>query len=204
MRWCSLTALLLCTACTSDVPSGAAFRPETSKSDPDGSAPAQPKFKRQLQWNDAAREVRHGDLSLRVESVELGPAWTRSSADDDFAPTAEKFLLVKVTLGNIGPERKLHYLGWGSFSASVNGTTGRLLDEDNHRYASRSFGNGVEVRGRVSRSEDIVQDKPVEDTLVFEPPPPDAGTLRLELPAENVGGSGHIRLEIPATAIDRK
>lgn len=204
MRWCCLTALLLCTACTSDVPNGAAFRPETTGDKTAGAAPAQPEFKRQLQWSDAAREVRHGDLALRVESVERGPAWTRTSAEDDFAATPEEYLLVRVTLQNVGSERKLHYLGWGSFSASVNGTTGRLVDEHNRTYRSRSFGNGVQVRGRVSRSVDIVEGKPVEDTLVFEPPPADVQTLHLELPAENFGGSGHLRLEIPAAAIGRE
>ncbi len=42
------------------------------------------------------------------------------------------------------------------------------------------------------------------DVLVFELPVERAGTLKLELPASNIGGTGMLRLSVPVAMIERR
>ncbi len=55
--------------------------------------------------------------------------------------------------------------------------------------------------GRVDR-ESIYPGKAITDVLIFELPVENAEHLDLELPAENFGGTGMVRLRIPARMVD--
>ena len=76
----------------------------------------------------------------------------------------------------------------------------RLTDNFKNTYKRVNFGLLAEVKGQI-KSESIYPGKTVNDLLVFEVPLKNVQYLRLELPAENIGGSGKLRFQIPQSKI---
>jgi hypothetical protein len=79
-----------------------------------------------------------------------------------------------------------------------------LTDDKGNRYKAINFGFGSSVIGQVTGSESIYPGKSLDDVLVFESPIERAQSLRLELPAENIGKSGKIVFRIPRSMIRGK
>jgi hypothetical protein len=75
------------------------------------------------------------------------------------------------------------------------------LDFDN-RYKVVNFGFSSKVKG-ATESDSVYPGKAIQDVLVFEEPVGKVEYPNLKLPAENFGGTGMMRIRIPASMIKR-
>jgi hypothetical protein len=82
------------------------------------------------------------------------------------------------------------------------GTRTSLTDNFDNRYKVVSFGFCSKVKG-AAESDSVYPGKAIQDVLVFEEPVGKVEYLNLELPAENFGGTGMMRIRIPASMIKR-
>lgn len=174
---------------------------------------SQPGF-RQAAWDDAGREATQDGLQLRIERVAIEPvtlvqASTAKGRDAAEAAaeanrTTHPLLMIQLRLENVSEETKLRYIGWASPSAALGGITARLQDEQGKPIRLHAFPQGMAAADQVVRPTDIIRGEPLADILVFEVPPARSSQYLLELPAENFGGDGNVRLKIPAAAIERK
>ena len=152
-------------------------------------------FQKDVKWTDAtSEEITQGDLKVRIVAVEVGSVMVKSTEDDEFKPTEETYLLVKLSLTNVR-EKKLRYTSWGSFAAQFGGNAAKLTDESSKPYKIKTFGQNAAVQGQLS-SVNLIQGRPRPDLLVFETPPSDVQVLRLELPGMNYDHKEPIRLRI--------
>jgi hypothetical protein len=189
---CVLTLLAGC-----GTPSDAPRKNTPSKADTATESPAKSPLQEGGPWLDAqGQEIKDGDLKLRIDAAEIAPVKLQAKAGEgEFAPTAEKYLIVRLTLTNVGEKRKLEYIGWGSFAAQLGGNSPTLTDEQRRTYKLVTFGQEAAVEGRLN-SVNLVQGQGKQDLIVFQAPPADVSTLFLTLPGENVGGKEPIRLRI--------
>ncbi len=148
-------------------------------------------------WTAAPDEINQGDLKVRIVAVEVGSVIVKSTTDAEFKSTEETYLLVKLSLTNVR-EKKLPYIGWGSFAAQFGGNAATLTDERSKPYKIyklKTFGQSAVVQGQLN-SVNITRVKPRQDLLVFETPPSDVQVLLLELPGINYGHKEPILLRI--------
>jgi HEAT repeat protein len=112
----------------------------------------------------------------------------------------EKHLRLWIRIENTSRSRKLDFKGWGTrrFLEEVPAPT--LSDNVGNTYRRVNFGAGAEVEGQV-QSVTIYPGQVITDLVVFERPVAKCDLLHLKLPAENLGGSGPIRLQIRASDV---
>ena len=182
---------------------------------------ASPPAFRQAAWDDAGREATGQGLHLRIERVAVeplelmdvstgldrggeAPSTAGAKTSGETNRRSEPLLVIRLRLENVSEERKLRYIGWTSPSAALGGITARLSDAQNRPVRLHVFSPGTVAAGQVVRPANIIQDEPLSDVLAFEVPSDQSAEYLLELPAENFGGDGYVRLKIPAAAIARK
>ena len=147
----------------------------------DGSLP------RPADWVDASAAVwQQGDVRVAVTSVSLGPVNLKAK---DPAQRRELCLRVGLSVSNVGVARAIDIDGWDAPPKAP------VLTADGEAVALRA--GGVEAAGKVFPG------KSADGTLTFAPPPATAQELRLEIPAEAVGGTDPVRLRIPRSMVGR-
>ena len=111
-------------------------------------------------------------------------------------------LSVTVEITNLSQTKKLEYRTWAGADVAFDRDYGSLVDNFANSYKRMSFG----MHEPVARNEraSIYPAKSLTDVLVFEPPVSQVQYLRLELPGDNFGGSGMIRIQIPAAMLSRR
>ena len=114
--------------------------------------------------------------------------------------SAEKLLTITVALTNLSTTRKLDYTTWQGQSLSLIRDFAVLRDNYDNVYKRVTFGLVDRPKGQVEDNVSLLPGETITDTLVFEPPIKAAKYLRLELPAENFGGTGILRFQIPKSA----
>lgn len=196
-RWLGAAAVCVLLGCGDTQTSGSKTSVDKKTDQPSGKKLP---FQKDMKWIDAAsNEMTKGDLKVRIDSVEVGHVMVRSiTGEDKFKPTEETYLLVKILLTNVR-EKKLHYTGWGSFSAQLNGESmkAKLIDKRGNSYPIKIFDQNAVVEGQLSSASPyLVHDRPRRDLLMFETPPNDVKILGLELPGMNYGHKEPIRLRI--------
>ena len=98
--------------------------------------------------------------------------------------------------------KKADYNTWAGAEFSLSRDYGTLEDDVGNSYKRITFGYSSKPVGRKER-ESVYPQQQIEDVLVFEKPVATAAHLDLELPGENVSGSGMIRIRIPASTLER-
>jgi hypothetical protein len=141
-----------------------------------------------------------GDVIVTVTGTAIERVRVRSSDGESQSP--EPLFLIRLEVRNKNQTRQIRYDAW------ANQTLGflkpKLSDDAGNQYQERSFAP-ARVVGQISGVagtpivESVSAEKPATDILVFEPPSNTARKLRLELPAQNVGGEGMVAFGIPFT-----
>ncbi len=171
------------------------------KTEPKGQEPPMPPPIRQAKeptWVDGSRESASiGDLRVRVTA-----AWI------DFPKGAggvspRKFLMVQVQIENPSADKQAAYVGWGvpDVIAGKNAPA-KLIDPVGKELKLATQKETVIKPGGQLTREFIMPGQALDDLLVFEPamgPTPEY--MRLELPAENLGGQGSIGFQLPAAMV---
>lgn len=153
-------------------------------------------------WVDASREpARAGDVTVKIHSAVVErPRVLRGSGRA--ARPAEPYLVLRLQLENLREGHKLDYTTWGAPKMWALGV--QLSDNLGNTYDPKSFTGGT-IEGQLGPDAALYPREPVSEVLVFERPveSPQLEYLRLELPAMAFGGSGKLRIQIPAAMIQR-
>jgi hypothetical protein len=147
------------------------------------------------EWIDAAKfNAQQGDLRVRILSVEV------KQTKETQGPKAPPLLLhVVLRMTNVGTSRRLLYRGWAAGGQDLDRAASL---HDNKGVGYRVLPSAPPAGGGLSRKTNIAPMEQLEDTLLFEPPPPKTVEyLRLELPAAAAGGAGVLRMQIPQEMI---
>ena len=152
-------------------------------------------------WAPAGSPVRQGDMQIRVASVKTGKVAIRDAMGGENSNSKDALLSITVELTNLSETKKLDYTTWGGGNFAVERDFATLKDNFDNSYKRINFGMDPPV-GRI-KSDSIYPGKSLTDVLVFELPVAKVTDLYLELPAQNFGGTGMIRLQIPASMIQR-
>lgn len=155
------------------------------------------------EWASARNAVRQGDIELRVTRVLAGKVPLRSGFDEGESSSKDNLLAIHLEMVNRSQNKKLEYRSWLGRDIAFSRDYATLRDNFGNTYKRISFGFSTEIVGH-TESESIYPGKSLGDVLVFELPIDTAEYLRLELPAENFGGEGMLRLQIPADMIQRQ
>lgn len=161
-----------------------------------------PSTKSEPQWADASKAaVRQGDLQVRIAEVKIGEVPLKTITGT--SRSEDNLLIIKLELLNTNPTKKVDYRSWSGKDFSFDRDYATIEDNFGNSYKRISFGLGSYPVGAIEGSESIYPNKSVSDVLVFEVPLDTIEYLRLELPAENFGGTGMLRLQIPKGMIQR-
>jgi hypothetical protein len=161
--------------------------------------PPTPKVE-EVEWTDARKIVRQGDVLVAISSVTIDQVQLESILGER-SLSNDKLLVIRLRIGNAGQTRKIDYESWGDNSQLFDRHVPSLWDNFDNSYRRATFDLGTRVQGQVS-SESIHPGTSVEDVLVFEQPLDRISYLRLELPASAFGGKGQLRFQIPNDVID--
>lgn len=153
-------------------------------------------------WTDARNAVQQGDLQVRVRKVSVGKVQLRGMFGRPIESEDER-LIIELELTNKAPTRKAEYHTWSDQGLVLDRDDVTLKDNFGNRYTRIGSGLGYYPMGAVEGYESIYPHKSITDVLMFEPPLDTIGYLRLELPANNFGGTGMLRFQIPKEMIVR-
>jgi hypothetical protein len=153
------------------------------------------------EWASAESPVKQGDIQIKVTSVTVGQVLLTETIGDGEGRSKENLLSIGLEVTNQSETKKLDYRSWGGRAASF-GTRTSLTDNFDNRYKVVSFGFSSKVKG-ATESDSVYPGKAIQDVLVFEEPVGKVEYLNLELPAENFGGTGMMRIRIPVSMIKR-
>jgi len=147
-------------------------------------------------WTKFPDGVRQGAVQVRVKHVIVGKVRCNDMFGEIFQPEDDLLGIVLVA-SNVSTDKKINYSTWRGQDFKFGRDFASLIDDCGNVYKRITFGVGSKPTGAVD-SESIYPGKAVSDVLVFEKPVDAAKWLHLELPAENFGGEGMLRFEIPA------
>lgn len=151
------------------------------------------------QWINSSNAVQQGDVQIHITAVKVG----KVALKDMFGKSKESkddLLTITLQVSNLSSAKKLNFGTWRGGDFSFGGDFALLTDDNENTYKRIDFGVSSAPVGGVSR-ESIYPGKYCTDVLVFEVPVDAAKWLHLTLPADNFGGEGKLRFEIPASAI---
>jgi hypothetical protein len=143
-----------------------------------------------VSWIQADKEtVRLGDIRVRLVSVKMqkSQANTKQSAAQEFRIT--------LRVRNIGASREVAFPGWNAATDGGGFSEVALSDDEGHPCAGKSLA----IKGATV----LRPGKFLDEVLVFAAPAKPVEFLRLELPAQAIGGKGALRLQIPKKIIVR-
>jgi hypothetical protein len=167
-----------------------------SESVPEQDSPDLPESsgEQSLEWASAEQPVRQGEIQVRlVRVLEEQTPLKRLSRD---TKSEDEHLSVYLEVQNLSTSKKLNYETWQGAQFSVGRDFATLTDNFGNAYKRIDFGFGTEIVGQVS-ADSVYPSKSVSDVLVFESPIDNTEHLDLELPADNFGGEGMLRIRIP-------
>jgi len=153
-----------------------------------------------VEWASAETPIKQGDVQVQVKAVKVGliPLVDRREVT---GKSKDSLLSIELEITNLSETKKLEYRTWGGRAVSF-GTHTRLTDNFDNGYKVVNFGFGSNVAGSVE-SESVYPGKAIKDVIAFEEPVGKVEYLNLELPAEQFGGTGMLRIRIPASMIQR-
>jgi hypothetical protein len=159
-----------------------------------------PELKSTIEWANAANAVRQGDVKIQILNVRVGKVELESIMGSSQKSTAD-LLSIEIEVTNLSQAKKIDFTTWRGGDFTLGADCASLKDENENNYKRITFGASTPV-GSIER-ESIYPQKAIRDVLIFEVPVDAAKTLRIEMPADNFGGEGKIRFEIPTETIRR-
>jgi hypothetical protein len=152
------------------------------------------------EWVDASRgAIRVRDLWVRVESARVEQVELRIAGQRQY--TAQKFLVLRFQVANVGAERKLDYQSWADGNDGPSKHPPTLADNTRRMYRQRPCPSGATAAGQ-RRGGVIYPGKSLDDLLIFEAPADKIEYLRLQLPASACNTEGTLQLQIPRSMIE--
>lgn len=151
-------------------------------------------------WSKS-RMVQQGDLQIKVVGwSEFDRVLIDAPGEPGNVQYCEHLLTIRVALSNLSKTKKIDFTTWRGKNFHVGRDYATLTDNNGNVYKRIDFGfKGIKNSSWIDAKNEtaIYPEDSFEDLLVFEPTVKNLNWLHLELPAENFGGSGMIRFEIP-------
>src|SRR6266496_1401504 len=141
----------------------------------------------QTDWSRSLA-VKQGNVKVIVSGVRTGPVRFKDALGNP-QTTQEGFFQISLLVTNLSATKKVDFETWQGVA--------NLQDNNQNKYKQVNIEAGWWSKDRVS----IHLRKEHLDTIVFEIPVENINWLHLELPADNFGGSGMLRFEIPMNEI---
>jgi hypothetical protein len=151
-------------------------------------------------WAPAGSPVVQGDCQISIKTVRVGKVPLKGLGGETSTST-DDLLMIDVEIANQNATRKLDYKSWAGADFNFGRDFATLTDNFGNVYKRTTFGMDKPV-GRVE-SQSIYPGSPITDQLAFEVPLTNIQFLHLEMPASNIGGDGMLRVEIPASMVQR-
>jgi membrane protein implicated in regulation of membrane protease activity len=139
--------------------------------------------------------VQQGDFQIQIEPISKEIFYPNNPSR--IATPNDGFFTIK--LSNLSKTRKIDFSTWRGKKFSTARDYATLTDDNGNVYKLDSESTGGQNNGREDETS-IYPNSDYEEFLSFETPVQNRKWLHLELPAENFGGSGMIRFEIPASS----
>jgi hypothetical protein len=146
--------------------------------------------------------VQQDDVQVSVQSVFIFPTYVHNLTGD-VTPSRNLYLNIKMLVSNLSTGKKIDFTTWRGENFSTKNDSATLTDNNGNTYKKINFDSGL-LNSRLDEAQDNISIYPTnsfEDLLVFELPVANLKWLHLELSAENFGGSGMLRFEIPPSSI---
>lgn len=166
-----------------------------------GTPPAAWKTVEATEFVDASQgAVKVNDVRVRVASAVLGRVKIKNrAANDPLTKPLRLQIFLRVTSANA--TSAMRYEGWSDAMPGSGKPEPKLTDNLGRTYRRTAFGAGLELTD-AARPTTLTPGKLVKDMLVFDAQPLDGVQyLRLELPADALGGTGTLKLQIPRSMI---
>lgn len=132
---------------------------------------------------------------MRITSVFVGKVPLKGAFDGSHSESADPLLAIEVEIRNTSRTSKVQYRTFMGPDISFTRDYATLRDNFDNIYKRIDFGFASRP-ARSTESESIYPGKAITDVLVFEPPVYTVEYLNLELPAQNFGGTGMLRIRI--------
>jgi len=147
------------------------------------------------EWSKSL-SVKQGNMKVTVQKVHIGTV-NHNDALGQPQVTAEKFFAIDLAVANLSPTKKTDFQTWRGVTFGIGGGFANLTDNSGNSYKRINITPSMEDGSSYPDTVSIYPQKEHRDLLVFELPVENIEWLHLELPAENFGGSGMLRFEIP-------
>lgn len=151
---------------------------------------------RTAEYVDSSKPFTIGDITLTIDSVELGKVPLESFSGE--TTSVDDFVTIWVTVANTSEGKKIDFLPWRE-TRSVFSDRATLKDNFDNSYRKTGFGIN-EIAG-VDDELSIYPGKSVKEAIVFEVPVDSAKYLDLVLPADAVDQNGSFRFRIPMSTV---
>lgn len=147
------------------------------------------------EWADASQEaVRQRGVQVRVLGVTQGKTKIGPGKDKI---TKQGWLQIRLSVRNLSIDRRLVYQSWSQASGEPAAAAQLRADTS---LPLRPWESELFLEGQTAQA-NLAPGQGLEDLLFFDPPPAEATSLFLELPASAWGGEGTLRFAIPRTMI---
>ncbi|MBU0534125.1 MAG: DUF4190 domain-containing protein [Candidatus Omnitrophica bacterium] len=157
-----------------------------------------PKNEPQIEWAPYNVSVKQSDVSVRVTSAQIGKIKIKGLFETK--ESKDVLLSIELEITNTSDVKKCEYKTWNGMEMSFERDYGSLQDEYGNTYKRITFGMMERPEGQIFQ-ESIYPEKSIKDILIFQVPVEKAKEIRLELPANNIGGEGYFRIAIPTSFI---
>jgi hypothetical protein len=154
------------------------------------------------QWSKSL-SITQGDMKISVNEVHIGAVHGSDELGQPEA-TKDEVLTIDLAVANLSQTTTTDFQTWRGTAIVIGGGYANLTDNHGNSckriHITPSMKDGSPNLDAVS----IAPLKEQHDIVVFELPAGNIQWLHLTLPAENFGGSGVLRFEIPASRISRQ
>jgi hypothetical protein len=151
------------------------------------------------EWSKA-NTVRQGDIEVTIDYVVKTSPF--SDGSESFIVGGRigfhGYLNIPLSVSNLSSTKKVDSTTWRGAEMSFGGDHATLTDNNQNTYRRIT---GLSERFNLANEGAIYPGQTFGDLLIFELPVDNLQWLHLELPAQNFGGTGVIRFEIPKTRI---
>lgn len=153
-------------------------------------------------WTLAPNPLTLGNVTVNISEARIGKVPLVSAFDQQSQETDDEYLIVRFSIRNNDPNKKVNYRGWMSDFASLSGITASLQDEHGNRYKFITAPAMYEVKNAESK-ESIYPGKTISDAVVFETPVASSNKLFLTLSAKGCEEEGEFNFEISRSFLER-
>jgi hypothetical protein len=149
------------------------------------------------EWIDASQgAAQQGEVRVSVTNVRVGKVSLKGVTGAGISN--DELLQIVLNIENVSKTKLIHLKGWQADEFRIHAS---LRDNFDNSYGNVTFGILDKPADQVGPSDDLHPGMQRHDLLVFKPPVRGIEFLRLALDAENFGGTGQLKFQIPASLI---